>query len=46
MWVSGNTSRMPRATTSSSTLSETTDPSVSNTACPHGFIFSLASPGR
>ena len=46
MWVSGSTSSIPRAMTSSSTCWLTTAPSVSKTACAQGAIFSLSLPGR
>ena len=37
---------MPADQPTEGTLSLVTEPSVSNTACPHGFIFSPWSPGR
>ncbi len=46
MWVSGSTSIIPRASTSSMTSAVTSAPSVSNTACAQGAIFSLSLPGR
>ena len=46
MWVSGSTSSIPRASTSSITFSCTTAPRVSKTACAQGDIFSASEPGR
>ena len=46
MWVSGSTSSMPRSITSSMTSADTSAPSVSNTACAQGAIFSFSLPGR
>ena len=46
MWVSGSTSNMPRASTSSTTSEDTSAPRVSKTACAQGAIFSLSLPGR
>ena len=46
MWVSGSTSSMSRSMTSSMTSRLTSAPSVSNTACAQGAIFSPSLPGR
>ena len=46
MCVRGNTSSMPLSTISSTTSVVVMADSVSNTAWPHGFIFSFSVPGR
>ena len=46
MWVSGSTSIMPLSSTWSTTSLLTSAPSVSNTACAQGCIFSPSEPGQ